>query len=62
MKYYTTKGKLPKGSTSKIMAEFNQHFASVPSFKVTYATAAKRFPAIIMSKVQEEVDIQYSPQ
>jgi len=28
------------------MAEFNQHFASVPSFKVTYATAAKRFPAI----------------
>jgi len=23
------------------MAEFNQHFASVPSFKVTYATAAE---------------------
>ena len=38
--------KLPHGSYPKIMAEFNQHFSTMPSFKVDYTTTIKKFPAI----------------
>lgn len=44
-KYY--KGnKLPHGSISKIMADFNQHFSSVPGYNVDYSTTAKKFQGI----------------
>ena len=44
---YMTKGfLLPKGSYSKIMQEYNEHFSEVPELRVTYNTAAKRFTTI----------------
>ena len=50
-RYFTSKrmtkaSQLPKGSYSKIMHDYNQHFSGVLQLQVTYATAAKRFNTI----------------
>lgn len=42
-KYITKNQRLPKGSVSKILHDYNQHFANNPNLKTTYTIVSKKF-------------------
>ena len=51
IRYYISKHSpsgccLPKGSMTKVLADYNRHFAKYPNLKEKYSRALKKFPAI----------------
>ena len=45
-KYQNKKHTLPRGSYTKILADYNQHFSDYPALKVTYKEVANKFSSI----------------
>lgn len=42
-KYKTSQHKVPRGSITKILHDYNQHFSDTPELKSTYTIAVKKF-------------------